>query len=172
MNIVSKTWAELQQMWAETKRSGNKQEVARRYWQLTKKMLDDAVKLPESDRLALMSNIQHDECPYLIGIAREAAIAAIRDKAPQKLQIGLLALLIENCTDDYRVTLTRLCMLDHSARRIGVDLEDEFRDIRWFATPPTAELFDSYFRGGDRNLATFGYQEVETPDGINFKQSR
>jgi hypothetical protein len=133
-------------------------------------MLLNASSLDPKERIALMNQITRDESGLLFGIAMSAAIWSVRESAAGRLSFGLLALILENRREDWRETLMHLCVLNHSANKLGVDLSRTYLEVRKLATPETAALMDAYFQSGERDLAAMGYIEFEDGDGFGYRR--
>lgn len=134
-------------------------EIKTRNWDIVNQMAQQILSLKEIERISLLKTISRDESGLLFGIARSAAEDSVIENNPSKLRLGLLALIFENLTEDYRESLMRLCLLDHSAKKLGILLEDLFDDVRASASEKVITLFDTYFREGERNIEAMGFVE-------------
>ena len=81
----------------------------------------------------------------------------------------MLAILIENRQNDGRETIRKLCLLTHSADKIGVQIESVFAEVKEFGTPETVKVFDNYFRSGCRDIEAMGYAEIVDEDGFRYE---
>lgn len=138
---------------------------------LGQRMLHEAIELPEPSRLALMQNLTHEDSMLLLGIAQGEAVWAIRESAPGELRYGLIALIMEDRREDWRETLRHLCLLNHSAGKLGVSLETIYQDLKYLASPETARLMSGYFEGGERDIRAMGYKEDTCPDGFVYTRT-
>ena len=137
----------------------NPTEMEIQYWVLIDNMVSHVMHMEESERLSLIETISRDESGLLFGAARSGSVDAVLRSDPFKLQLGLLALIIENLNEDYRESLMELCLLDHSAHKLGVVLDDMFDDVRAYASEKVESLFDTYLREGERNIEAMGFVE-------------
>ena len=68
------------------------------------------------------------EAAQLDGIAQEAAERAVREEDPERIHFGLAALAFEGGWPDWRDTLILLTLLHVSARKLGLDADQTFKD--------------------------------------------
>ena len=135
---------------------------------LGKRMLDEAIGLPESTRHALIRDLTPEDSTLLLGIASGKAVCAVREGAPGELRYGLIALVLEDRRQDWRETLRLLCLLNHSAGKLGVNLEAIYQSLKPLASNETARLMSGYFEGGERDIRAMGYKEDTSPDGFIY----
>lgn len=144
---------------------GQPKEIRPRYRQLTEEMLKAFTQMSTQEREGLSSAISRDESGLLLGISRSAATASVAENDADRLYWGLLALVMENQKQDYRETLMELTLLDNSARKLGLQLEEVFEQVKEYALEATSELFETYFREGSRHLSAMGYVESVDKNG-------
>ncbi|MGA2497270.1 MAG: hypothetical protein ABSH20_05990 [Tepidisphaeraceae bacterium] len=135
---------------------------------LGERMLDEAIALPESTRHALMHDLTPEDSTLLLGIASGKAVCAVREGTPDELRYGLIALILEDRRHDWRETLRLLCLLNHSAGKLGVNLEAIYQGLKPLASTETAHLISGYFEGGERDIRAMGYKEDTSPDGFIY----
>lgn len=151
---------------------GQPNEIRPRYWQLTESMMLRFKRLSVEERKGFFNTLTKDETILLFGIARGAATESVIEQNDKRLYWGLLALVMENQTRDYRESLIELTLLDHSAKKIGTQLEAVFEQVKGFASEKTIKLFETYFREGIRDASAMGYVESLDKDGeFTYKQS-
>ncbi len=138
---------------------------------LGEQMLDEAIALPESTRNALMHGLTPEDSTLLLGMASGKAVCAVRDGAPEELRYGLIALVLEDRRQDWRETLRMLCLLNHSAGKLGVNLEAIYQSLKPLASTETARLMSGYFEGGERDIRAMGYKEDTSPDGFIYTRT-
>jgi len=132
---------------------------------LTRRMLDEVVELPESDRSQLRRSLTREEIGFLFGIATGCAIDAIRYRCIDDLRDGLLALIIEAMQEDPRETVRHLCLLHHSAAKLGLDLAEVYEPLRRYASQDMRELIEGWFHEGTKDIGMMGYAEGTLRDG-------
>jgi hypothetical protein len=129
------------------------------YDRLFGEMLTKFTSANETERSFVRSAMTREGSGLLLGAAEGAATWSIREKDASRLRGGLAALLIENLKEDFRETLIGLALLHNSARKLKVDFEELYRDVRHFGTIEACELFEQYFAEGGKTLHEMGYQE-------------
>ncbi|MFI5380845.1 MAG: hypothetical protein ACHRHE_16220 [Tepidisphaerales bacterium] len=135
---------------------------------LGKSMLDEALRLPDPARYALMRNLTHEDSILLLGIAQGEAVWAVRESMPGELRYGLIALILEDRREDWRETLRHLCLLNHSAGKLGVSLETVYQGLKHLASAETVRLINGFFEGGERDIRAMGYKEDTSADGFVY----
>jgi hypothetical protein len=160
--------SEIQHLSLEAKRLGGDRRRPTQGYVLSQQMLDQIANLAEVDRYEIMQNLSREESSFLHGIARGRAIKAVRESNHEDLRYGLVALIFENLREDWRETLVKLCLLNHSAEKLGVNLETIFQGLRHLAKPEMVRLIDDYFKEGERNIGAMGYKEDTSTDGFTY----
>jgi hypothetical protein len=104
-------------------------------------------------------------------LAERMAAAGVRENSRRHLLQGLIALLIENYTIDWRDTVTCMAPLYHASGRIGGDVQELFDEAASYADNEVAGNLAAFPRrkAEDRSLETFGYKEVLEPDGTRYR---
>jgi len=94
--------------------------------------LEDAVTAfraaTPAERMAMNAAVTRAEAAQLDGIAQEAAERAVREEDPERIHFGLAALAFEGGWPDWRDTLILLTLLHVSARKLGLDADQTFKD--------------------------------------------
>jgi hypothetical protein len=104
--------------------------------------------------------------------AGRAAVESVRQKRPDLLRRGLLALGIENCTFDARDSLRTLVKIYNSTRKFPqVDAAKLFEDAaRISCAPFSATLSDFISRPEEqKSLAAFGLKESTPPAPFDYE---
>ena len=101
----------------------------------------------------------------LVLYADYAATYAVRLGDPELIRRGVLSLAIENNTFDYRDTITRLALLNHSASKLGIDPDKIFQEAMSVAPQKFARSLERFIERSpeDRALSKFGFREEYTP---------
>lgn len=144
---------------------GQPEEFRPRYRRLTEAMMRRFLEMSDQERHSFFEELTREDSGLLFGISRSAATASIVEGNSERLQWGLLALIMENQKHDYRETLMELTLLDHSAQKLQVELETVFDPFKAYASEATSDLFQSYFREGVRQLGAMGYVEAKDKNG-------
>ena len=164
-SIVGTCLKEVRKSHRKTRRSGIQSFRVREYDRITQEMLNQFMDLPEATRREISENLTREESGLLLGIAMGAAIWSIREEDPRRLKFGLIALILENCAEDYRETLMMLCLLDNSAKKLGIQIDDYYSQLRSYASANIRELFDSYLKMSPRDISAMGFVEAEDESG-------
>lgn len=130
-------------------------------------------KSSEEKRAAMRAAISKEEFYTLLAFAHRAAVFAIREQRAAWAVDGLTAVtMIEAERVDWRDILVALGLLHHAATRAGLAADRVFVDLSTLAEPGTAELMQGFRERprGDKNLASWGFEEVETDAGIGLIQ--
>jgi hypothetical protein len=123
-------------------------------------------------RAQIRASISMREFGTLLAFSSRAAVFGIRERNAGWLVDGLTALsMIELDRVDFRDVLTSVSLLHHSAVRIGQDATQLLRAAAVLSDPKTAELINGFIsRPPEYKVLRdkWGYDEVETKDGIGF----
>lgn len=170
LNPLSKCLLDVECMIRKEKRSGTPDCIPEQYWEFVTRMFLDICAMTAEERERIMLGTSRAESGLLFGIAMGAAAWAVRERSPLKLRLGLLALILENGSEDYRESVRRLCVLNDSASRIGIDLQSLYFNVRQFSTEATSQVFDTYFQTGEKRIGAMGYEAFQGPDGFDYKR--
>lgn len=108
----------------------------------------------------------------LLSFSRRSAVFAMRDRTKEHLIDGLSAVaMIDRNRIDFRDALGALSLLHHSARWIGVDVDDLFEKAASLAEPKMSDLIRGFQKRSEdqRDIQkSWGYAMVETKAGPGF----
>ena len=123
-------------------------------------------------RAKTRASISMDEFYTLLTFSKRAAVFGIRERNAAWLVDGLTALsMIELDRVDFRDALVSISLLHHSAVRIGQNANQLLSDAAALSEPEVSGLIKDFIKRPpeDKVLrAKWGYDEVETRDGIGF----
>jgi hypothetical protein len=123
-------------------------------------------------RAKTRASISMDEFYTLLTFSKRAAVFGIRERNAAWLVDGLTALsMIELDRVDFRDALVSVSLLHHSALRIGQNANQLLSDAAALSESKVSELIKDFIKrpAEDKVLrAKWGYDEVETRDGIGF----
>lgn len=123
-------------------------------------------------RAEMRASISMDEFYTLLTFANRSAVFALREKNVEWINNALAAIaIIEAKRTDPRDILMPLSLLYHSAKRIGANPDQLFRDAGKLSEPDVATLLTGYVERPpeDKDLrSAWGYDEVETEGGVGF----
>jgi len=124
-----------------------------------------------TERKAAYSLIEERNSYVLLAFAERMAALGVREKSRERLLDGLLSLIIENYSADWRDNLTKLAPLYHSAVKIGVDPQSLFTEAATYGNNEVAEIIRDFPQREQesRSIEAFGYKEDYEPDGFRYK---
>ena len=78
---------------------------------------------------------------------------------------------IEDFRVDYRDNLVALCVIYHSALAVGLNADALFEEIAELSSASGADMIRGFAHREPelKSLAAFGWEKLESPDGITFK---
>ena len=122
---------------------------------------------PGPDRLKISGMVDRNISFLFHLYGKIAAIQAVSEANTEKVRLGLAALAIENGVFDWRDSLFVLVLLYNSARKIGMNPEQEVRLTTELASPQGAKFFTDFLARApeDRTIAKFGFKEGTDSDG-------
>jgi hypothetical protein len=126
-----------------------------------------------AERAEIISHIQHDFSNVFFWFARAMAEKAIQQSMPEAIWDGLMALVLENFTFDYRESLTRLVLLHHSTTKLGLDVESLYaRAATLSVNPMVAKLVRGFplRPPGGRTLGSFLFEESGAGDSFSYRK--
>lgn len=121
----------------------------------------------------IVSQVDDKFAFVFLWFAKIAAEDAVRRSSPRAIWDGLMAILVENFSRDYRDDLFRLVLLHHSAAKLGLNAAELFAKASKLAVSGLAEelVHDFPLRdAGNRSLGAFLYEE--TGSGPTFAYRR
>ncbi len=124
------------------------------------------------ERVFMRSRIEITSGKALMGLGVRQAIVGMREKSEQSIRLGVVAHAIDDlASGDARDTMVRLTLLWHAAKRIGADAGALFLDVAAIAGPAFSALLEDWVKRHPslQSLECMGWQEVETPDGPDFR---
>ena len=124
---------------------------------MTRRMLEEIKGMSDVERHELNRSLSREERGFLFGIAFGGAVDAIREGVAQYLYDGLLALTIEGAGQDCRHTLRRLCLLNHSATKLNINLSEIYQGMRGQSTPDFDSLMENWLREGTKDIEMMAY---------------
>ena len=108
-----------------------------------------------------------------LGYAANMAVLAVRQNAPDLIEQGLVALVIEDGTADWRDSVVALFQLCHSAGKLGMDVAATFAKIAQLAEPGVIKKEMNGFPlrpPESRSLKAFCMEEEIGEDGFRYRQ--
>ena len=127
----------------------------------------------ENGRRAIASKLNKHARNSFLGYAADMAVLAVRTQSPYLIEQGLIALVIEGGTQDWRDSIVALAKLYHSAGKLGMDAQKAFDEAASLADPGIIKKEMNGFPlrpPEDRDLKAFYETEEMTDEGFRYKQ--
>lgn len=125
-----------------------------------------------SGRADIRSSISKDESYTLLTFSNRSAVFAIRERSVNWVRNGLIAIaMLQVGRTDFRDILMAASLVYHSAKRVGTDPDQLFRDVAKLSEPDVSTLLTQFTKRSEKDKdlrSSWGYDEVETKDGIGF----
>ena len=123
-------------------------------------------------RAVMRTAISLEEFYTLLTFSSRAAVFALRERNVDWIKNGLRAVaMIEAERTDARDILLSIPLLYHSAKRIGANADQLFREAAELSEPNVKELLVGFINRSDEEKdirSSWGYDEVETASGVGF----
>jgi hypothetical protein len=89
----------------------------------------------------------------------------------ERIWISLIYNAIEDFRTDFRDNLVSLCVIYHSALEVGLDADALFEETARISSPEGGDMIRRFVarEPGMKSLAAFGWDRIETEDGVIFK---
>jgi hypothetical protein len=124
------------------------------------------------ERVFMRSRIDLASGKAFMGLGVRQAVVGMREKSASVIRLGVVAHAIDDlASGDARDTLVHLTLLYHAANRIGADANALFLAVAEIAGPAFSALLEDWVKRDPslQSLACMGWQEVETPEGLDFR---
>jgi hypothetical protein len=121
--------------------------------------LNELLQSSDSDYNHMIDEIAEIERARLIRAAGILSEIAVRKNDPHLIVLGLLGVGIEEQVDDYRHSLVTLCMLHHSAVKLGVDAIELFNWACSRCSDKSKAFILGYISHDDKRLSAFMLEE-------------
>ena len=124
------------------------------------------------ERVFMRSRIDLASGKAFMGLGVRQAVVGMREKSEDAIRLGVIAHAIDDlASGDARDTLVRLTLLWHAAKRIGADANALFLEVAAIAGSAFSALLEDWVKRHPslQSLACMGWQEVETPEGLDFR---
>ncbi len=134
--------------------------------------VQEFMKLSDKEREIFQSSLT-PASRALFGIyGHRAAMRANREGQQDLLRLGLIASVIANCiVPDNRRLEVGLAVYHHSAGKMGLNPATLFANAADYATADLALRYVSFGNRADVTLHKYGWKEVDSGDGIQFRYS-
>jgi hypothetical protein len=132
---------------------------------------NDLLMLPRTQRSALRDLIGQKERSTLSAYVSRADFLALEEKSEKRVLSGLIiqALIMPDGEDRTEIRAA-IAPAWFTANQLGVDKKNLFDEAGSFAAPNVAKVFKEFAQEPTVDLATFGLQLFDTPNGPRFRQ--
>jgi hypothetical protein len=127
----------------------------------------------ENGRHVIASRLNKPARHGFLGYGATMAVLAVRTQSPTLIERGLIAVVIEGGTHDWRDSIVALAKLYHSAVKLGMDARKAFEGAARLADPGIIKKEMNGFPlrpPKDRDLKGFSWTEEITEEGFRYKQ--
>ncbi|WP_132121918.1 hypothetical protein [Actinocrispum wychmicini] len=94
-----------------------------------------------------------------------SATIALRERVPERLLIGLIAVALADDNVDPRDLMMTVAAHHYVAQQLGVEPADIFDEAASYANPDTADVLRTFGSRTDVTLRSFGLKQIDTPEG-------
>ncbi len=124
-----------------------------------------------TQREIILSIIDSGTADALQAYSWRLAVWGARQNSRELLLEGLIGLVIDGGKADIRDTISVMPVLYHSAIKIGIEPQSLFDEAASYFHNDVARILSAFPRRPpeNRNLQSFYYVEVSTPEGIDYK---
>ncbi len=121
------------------------------------------------DRKNIRDTFGPEHGAKLLRCAQELAVRAVRNKSPHDIFLGALAVALEDIRSDFRNTVVSLCLLHHSAIKLGIDPAIEFYNAADYGSERTRQFIHQYLQSGEKDIRAMAMEETYGQDGFDYK---
>lgn len=100
--------------------------------------------------------------------SRRMAVRAARSRDKNLIRYALIAHAIENLSVDVRDNFVSLSLIFHCAATFHPEPEKLFEEVAAMSGPGISSLLRDFVQRTDRNALSWGWQEVQTPQGVGY----
>lgn len=94
---------------------------------------------------------------------------AIRCGVPADVLLGLISIALGSShIDDYRYIIVSMCLLHHSAIKIGADPADLFHQAVEYGNEPAKDFMLRYLAHGEKRIGAMAMEEAMGPNGFEY----
>ena len=147
------------------------------YWPLPNHLDDELTRIiksfvdsPHATQDMIGARFRGEYSGMLQSFAERMSILGVRESSPERLFDGLVALVIEDFSADYRETMPIVSLLYNSALRIAADPQDLFEQAAAIASPESAQILRE-FTQSPQSIEAMGYKEVTDDGGFWYQRT-
>ena len=130
------------------------------------------VLLDSQERSEVSARVERGISGTIMALAKSYSVDAVTDKSPEKIFLGVVALVIEDLHFDARDTMIPLAALHNSGLKLGLDPDEIFRRAAVLASDKMSEYLISFVNRPQnlKSLEAFMLEETEGVDGFGYRE--
>jgi hypothetical protein len=125
-------------------------------------------QLGQSERVAIHGQFGPEHGAEMLRCAQELAVRGVRSNSADDVELGLLAVALERVQSDFRNMVVSLCLLHHSAKKLGVDPVPLFHNAAAYGNNKARDFMLQYLQKGDKNIRAIAMEESYGPNGFDY----
>lgn len=130
--------------------------------------IDQYRQLGQTERVAIRDQFGPEHGAKMLRCAQELAVRAVRNNSADDVALGLLAVVLEGVQSDFRNTVVALCLLHHSAKKLGVNPVPLFHQTAACGTDKARDFMLQYLHKGDKDIRAMAMEESYGPNGFDY----
>jgi hypothetical protein len=136
-------------------------------------LLKNWMALDGPSRMASAIGIQEEQRFTLLAYSERMASLAVRERNPELLILGLLALAIDGWRGDWRDNVSVVSLHHDAAQRIGVSSENIFETVARLVSKTPADGLRSFLHRSarDKSIEAMGYVVEADNDGVRYRRT-
>ena len=167
-NPIAACYTSVRKAQSDARRSGVAERSTQIYFDLVSEAVGKLIQRPNDEVVSIVTSLNSSQRAFLRGISTSGAIWSVRDKSREWLILGLKGLYLEDQTNDPRETITKLAILNHSAKKIGIDLTS-IENAAFGTRIDLPQTIVDYLANPVQDIASVGYAEsTDANGGFNY----
>ena len=149
MRVISKWVSDFQSL---RKNFHTQEERREEFWRLAESMLDHFDSMTHIQLENARKNFAGQDAEMLRGLSRTAAESSVTHQKPERLELGLRALIYAGPRGDLRNTIVELTLLDNSAKKIGTNINGVYQQLQSKVPADDVEVFETLIRCNQEDI--------------------
>jgi len=131
------------------------------------------IALDTSSRQQAATAIREDQRFTLLAYSERMASRAVREKNPEFVFLGLLALGLDGWRNDWRDNAALICLYYDAAQKVGAEPDAVFARAGGFLSDKVATALRGFLRRSseDKSLDAMGYEEGCDDQGFRYRRT-
>ena len=129
------------------------------------------LSLDSEGRNYILARTTVDMASMFRGVANLCAVDCVRQRDPDRIFLGIVALVIENLSFDFRDTTIALAVLYNSALKIDINWDEILGRALTICTPEMGRFLIDFSKRSEseKSLKAFSVEEIEGKDGFDYR---